>query len=447
MAGIRGHLPTVNEMRTSMRQMLSSAAGQHQLDTFPADRPMFAPGHLLRTDGLPVDQTLAGLRRRAEKLAPGSDEAVQNHALHERIVSVSDLTPALYEALAASDSSIMNWFPALAQAVNAASSDDSGDTGLDLSLPATSIWRMPIELAQFARLPYEQTNAVSRELFNEITADRLGLRPDGEYFIKTGGFSSKFEFANARCAEPAEAGEYFQVITNSAMSLGAATTVDLCAREYVEPDPGTPTIYHGMPLRTELRAFIDLGPQALGPHEPEPAGHGVLGVTPYWHPSVMKRALALAEDRPGMDHIAGDYRTYCEHEPVLRAGFERWREPVAQTLQTLVPHLRAAGLSGAWSVDFMVTGERLWLIDMALMACSALSEQLLVTDEYATAGPTVTRPLARELVYTVPRRRGTGRTPGLGDADGAGFQVIGPPDAGIAYRYRWHQAPLPSAHN
>lgn len=431
--------------RQDLKKVLANAIGPADalLEKLrAANAPMFAPGYLLRSDGLPVDKTLAGLRERALNPATTPATRHQCHAVHQRTASISDATEDLYAAMSAEHNSIMAWFPALADAVAL------GTTSFEL--PATSIWRAPIEIAQYLRLPYEQTNTASREHVNAIVADALGLDTaldehgrTRDYFLKTGAFSSKFEFANTHCAEAHEAGEYFHVINNAAMSLGAGLTVDLCAREYIEPEPGTPSIYHGMPLRTEMRAFVDLdAPGDDGGRDPR-----LLGITPYWHPSVMKRALALAADTPGLDHVGGDYQTYLAHEQTLRADFDAHLHEVAVELNYLLEPLRAAGLRGAWSIDVMLTGQRKHIIDMSLMATSALAELLTVTDEYAFVSPVDVAARSGELVWTTTDRERfpvRAACPPIGQSTTGSWIVTetGTP----AYRYRWTE-PRPAIEN
>ncbi|RFA34724.1 hypothetical protein CAI16_10740 [Virgibacillus dokdonensis] len=61
-----------------------------------------------------------------------------------------------------------------------------------------------------------------KNLFTQFIFDHFGREDDKTYFIKTGTFSSKFYFTNAKCSEPREMGEYFQVINNFAMLVGGA---------------------------------------------------------------------------------------------------------------------------------------------------------------------------------------------------------------------------------
>lgn len=351
---------------TALSSMLNPA-GQPDPELSP-QVVQFHPGHLWRTDGFDVDATLADIRRRAEKTGADSD-----HALAMRIESVSDLTPALYEQFANNPASIAHWFPILEQALAALG------PAAPFEVPVTRIARLPIELAQYLRIEYGQTTPASREAFNKLISALFELEDDHTYFLKTGVFSSKFEFANARCTEPDQAGEYFSVINNLAMTLGAGRTVDLCVRDYIEPETGTPTIYHGMPLRTEARVFIDVAGD-----EPR-----ILGMVPYWHPVVMERALALGAAE-GFEHIKADYKAYQGYRDEMMASFTDHRDELLARVQTLLPELAAAGLAeldGQWSLDLMITGDQVYAIDMAPMRTSALTELLANTEEYSLASP------------------------------------------------------------
>lgn len=339
--------------------LIASASPAKQSDDFI----QFAPGKIARTDGLPVDETLHGLvRHHATSLAEGNQvEAERAYGLLSRLASVSDLTESLYEHFSANINSIAHWYPALYRALVA-----QGDDRL-FSVPETTIAHLPMELAQFIRIEYHDSTPASKEVFNEIIFDLFGLKDEKTYFIKTGTFSSKFEFANARCAEPREMGEYFQVVNNFAMQVGAGDSVDLCVRDYIEPEESSPTIYHGMPLRTEFRAFVDLDTDE------------VLGITPYWHPSVMRRALTMSAEM-GMTHLMDDAEVYEAHLPRLTREFEARRDEVVKGLEQLIP---SVAMTGTWSIDVMLDRGRLYLIDMSQMHSSALVDVLFNTNEYA----------------------------------------------------------------
>lgn len=315
------------------KELLSNLVNQFQA---PITRRAIRPGFIARTDGFDVDKTIADLEAQ-----PGQE------GLLSRLLSVSDLTEKLYKRFEQNMNSLYNWYPAVERALQ--------KSHTELKTPDTKVMRLPIELAQFIRLEYQETSQADKELFNRFIFDQFGLEDDKTYFIKTGTFSSKFQFANAKCSEPREMGEYFQVINNFAMQVGAGQTVDLVVREYIEDVEDNPTIYNGMPLRTEFRVFVNCDTDE------------VLGVVPYWHPIVMKRAL-----QAGLaDSIQADYKTYLAHEKKLTDEFNEHLSRVRKEINAILPNLN---LSGSYSIDVMKNGDDLYVIDLALMSESALTE-------------------------------------------------------------------------
>lgn len=304
----------------------------------PITRRAIRPGFLARTDGFDVDQMVADLEKHPDQ-----------EGLLSRILSVSDLTEKTYKRFAANPNSLYNWLPAVERALELSETD--------LKSPATKVVRLPIELAQFIRHEYQETSQEDKALFNQFIFDTFELEDDKTYFIKTGTFSSKFQFANAKCSEPREMGEYFQVINNFAMNVGAGQSVDLVVREYIEDVEQNPTIYNGMPLRTEFRVFVDCDTDAL------------IGVVPYWHPIVMKRALKAGLS----DSIQQDYQTYLAHEDKLTSEYNEQLSRVRKEIKAILPKLE---LSGQYSIDVMKNGDNLYVIDLALMSQSALTELL-----------------------------------------------------------------------
>lgn len=306
-------------------------------------------GKIARTDGFDVDGTIGDLEKRIQELPEESNERINMQHFLSRTLSVSDLTEQLYMRFAGNKNSMFNWLNEVQHAVT--------QTKTGLICPKTQVYRLPIELAQFIRLEYPDTSKEDKALFNEIIFNTFGLEDGKTYFIKTGTFSSKFQFANAKCAEPREIGEYFQVINNFAMQVGAGQTVDLVVREYIEDTEDNPTIYNGMPLRTEFRAFVDCDTKDL------------IGVVPYWNPIVMKRALSAGLS----DSMDADYQTYLAHEEKLMREYNEYLPKVKKAIQMLLPELH---LEGKYSIDVMKNGEDLYVIDLALMSESALTDLL-----------------------------------------------------------------------
>lgn len=308
----------------------------------PKLKEAIKPGYIARTDGFDVDSIIDSLEQRVKE-----DESYRG--LLSRTLSVSDLSMKLYDRFKENPNSLPNWYPAIVRALE--------QSGSYFQTPKTKTLRLPIELAQFIRIEYQDTSKRDRALFNNFIFEQFGLEDDKTYFIKTGTFSSKFQFANAKCAEPREMGEYFQVVSNFAMTVGAAHSIDLVVREYIEDVENNPTIYNGMPLRTEFRVFVDCDSDEL------------IGVVPYWHPIVMKRALAAGL----ADSIQQDYQTYLQHEDKLTRDYNDHVGAVKNEIRHLLPHL---DLKGQYSIDVMKNGDDFYVIDMALMSESALTELL-----------------------------------------------------------------------
>lgn len=358
-----------NELTTNKEVSIEQVA-QSPIDYYPSKQDMsaftdivsnitgrkgrdsIAPGKIARTDGLNVDIMIKNLMKKETEFANEGRlaEAANVKALLSRIMSVSDLTPQLYQHFAESPNSMPNWLPELTEAIKL--------SGADFELPKTTMVRLPIELAQFIRVEYQDTNKKDRDLFDKWVFDKLKLDENKTYFIKTGNFSSKFQFANAKCEEPLEMGQYFQVINNYAMTLGAGVSVDIVAREYIKDPEDNLTMYNGMPLRTEFRAFLDLDKKE------------VIGVTPYWNPVVVKGVLSA-----GLSPSAqSDYLNYLAMEDKLMRDYNDNIEYVTHNLQKLAANFE--GLSGCYSLDIMKSSVDFYAIDMALMSESALKELL-----------------------------------------------------------------------
>lgn len=117
-------------------------------------------------------------------------------------------------------------------------------------------------------------------------------------------------------------------------------------------------IYHGLPLRTEYRVFIDGD------------DNQVLGISPYWKPDVMKKRFGDAEDSDDPDMVH-DYITYSMAEESLMKRYEENKNKIVEEIGKIIPYMQ---IHGQWSIDVMQNGDDFYVIDMALAQDSALKE-------------------------------------------------------------------------
>ena len=319
---------------------------------------LIVPGMVVGSDGLiqSVDETLGDLKERIDEQQDLQTKHNLDALLH-RTASLSDLSEKLYDAFNHNRNTFSYWFPALYQAV--AKHPDF------FKIPKTTFITLPIALSQYMRLDWQETTPKTRKFFNEYLFNKFELDKDQEYFIKTGTFSSKFEFHNAHCKEPEEIGDYFHAINNFAMHVGAGLSNDLVVREWIADPENHDTIYDGMPLRTEFRVFIDCDHDQL------------IDVVPYWNPIVMKNVLS----RQGQlcDDIQKDYQTYLKNQDRLTNEFNEYQNTIRKQILPIIDDLE---LDGCWSLDVMKSGNDFYLIDMADMRDSALVD-LISKDKLA----------------------------------------------------------------
>ncbi|MBC9927189.1 hypothetical protein [Leucobacter sp. cx-169] len=353
--------PALSRAGSDQGSMARRTASAMSLDS--SVRPM-ATG-----DALTRDMPEGGAAMRLQALAQsqsieGTDDSRQQayHRFRQGL-DILDLDDLTHQMIAQNPDSMGFWLPKL-MAANA---------GRDLlRIPETTIVTVPLPLLQLTRLEYGSINGTTHEIVNRWAKEVFGLRDDGDYFIKTGTFSSKFDFRNARVrgGEVAELGDYLLYVHQLALSMasplntpsvyGAGTTVEWAVREFIEAEPGTPTIYHGLPLRCEFRVFVDCDRDR------------VLSVVPYWEPRTMKRRFSEMSDRddPNNRH---DLVTFLMAEPELARQVKQLKRRVSDAVADLLPSL---DLPGQWSLDVMVNGDDLWAIDMAQAHTSAFYESV-----------------------------------------------------------------------
>lgn len=278
-------------------------------------------------------------------------------------LDILDLDGILYDIISTNPNSMGHWLPELVEATQKQSF---------FKIPATRIIQVPMPLLQLTRQDYMSLTATTRTIVNRYCMRAFNLNVEQDYFIKTGTYSSKFLFQNAHIPagkEVTELGEYllfihFQALQMAAPTVqpapiyGASTTTEWVVREYIHDTENNPCIYHGMPLHTEYRVFVDFDTDAI------------IGVNPYWDPKIMKKRFSEGPDADTPDKIH-DYVIYLMHEETLMARYHENVDKVCSELEKMLPNIR---LSGQWSIDIMQIGEEFYLIDMGLAQNSAMIE-------------------------------------------------------------------------
>lgn len=273
-------------------------------------------------------------------------------------LDILDLDPITYEILGMNRNSMGNWLPQLVEACK----------GQDFfQIPATTIAKVPLSLLQLTRQEYTGLTPTTLAIVDQWAHKAFNLNDAKEYFIKTGTYSSKFDFRNAHVhgeKEVQELGEYLLYIHYQALQMasplctpcvyGVSTTNEWVVREFIPDKEGNPCIYEGLPLHTEYRVFVDCDSKE------------VLGIAPYWEPETMKHRFGHQKDANDPQKVH-DYIIYKAHEETLMGRFEENKDWVVDHIKEI---LKGLNLTGQWSIDVMQNGDEFWIIDMAVAESS-----------------------------------------------------------------------------
>ena len=276
-------------------------------------------------------------------------------------LDIQDLDRLTYEMLGCNPNAMGYWLPLIAPAVKS--------EGF-FKIPDTKIIKVPLPLLQLTRTDeLVSLTPATMKILDDFVRKVFKLDPNKEYFVKTGTFSSKYDFRNSYIHEPKEVnemGEYFFFLSHQGVMLasplsspsiyGASTTNEWVVRDYVKDVEKNPWIYEGMPLHTEYRVFVDFDNKE------------VLGIHPYWDAAVMKDRFEkhADADTKKMQHDSFVFRM---HEDVLADRYDKNKKTVEEHVQEVVND--AENIKGQWSIDIMQNGEEFYLIDMALAQDSA----------------------------------------------------------------------------
>lgn len=276
-------------------------------------------------------------------------------------LDILDIDPITYKMIDRNRNSMSHWFP---QIVKAAQKQKF------FKIPKTTIIKIPESLLQLTRLDYCDLSETTIKIVDDYCMKVFDLDINNEYFIKTGTYSSKYDFRNAYvhgAKEVKELGEYllfihFQALqmaamTNNVSIYGVSTTTEWVVRDFIKDKENNPKIYEGLPLHTEYRAFVDFDTKEI------------LGITPYWDEKVMKNNFSSKENEKD-PHKMHDYIIFSAHNEVMMKRYNTNIEVVKQNLQVLINNTE--NLKGQWSIDIMQNEDDFWIIDMALAVNSAL---------------------------------------------------------------------------
>lgn len=327
----------------------------------PRVRPQLAGNFIRRDMAMPTYPSLLEFYEKAFSKGEANPQFCWH--LFRQGLDILDLDPVLYAILGTNKNAIGHWLPPLAEAVT--------KHGF-FEIPKTRVIKVPMQMLQLSRLDDIDTDG-TLAVVDRFCFDAFELDENKDYFVKTGTYSSKFDFRNAHVHEPKEVrelGEYLLYIQSQAVRMagphfdsspsvyGVSTTNEWAVREYI-PDPeNSPTIYKGLPLRTEYRVFIDCDTDE------------VIGMSPYWEPEMMKKRFGHEADAAS-PHQFHDYVTFCAAEPKLMERYHANKDNVRRQVEAMLPDL---DLEGQWSLDIMQSGDTFYVIDMALASTSALRE-------------------------------------------------------------------------
>ena len=277
-------------------------------------------------------------------------------------LDILDLDPICYEMLSQNQNAMGNWLP---QLVDAVKKQDF------FKIPRTTVVKIPMTLLQLTRNDFEMLTQTTKTIVDRFCTKAFHLDEGKEYFVKTGTFSSKYDFRNAHVKgekEVKELGEYLLFIHWQALQMasplakptiyGVSTTNEWVVREFIRDKENNPCIYEGMPLHTEYRVFVDFDMDEI------------LGINPYWDPAVMKKRFEQEEDSQKAKNVH-DAIIYRMHEETLMKRYNENKEVVLKHIKDILPDVN---LEGQWSVDVMQNGDEFYIIDMALAQSSALKE-------------------------------------------------------------------------
>ena len=158
-----------------------------EISTLPEELQPQLTGRLMKIDIPDSGIALASMYNRYKNETNPRLKQQVYHSFRQGldILDVDNLTYAMIDT---NPNSMGNWLPYITAAV-----DNEGF----FKIPATKIIKLPISLLQLTRQEYMSLSKTTFDIVNEYCYNAFGLEDDKEYFIKTGTYSSKFDFTTA----------------------------------------------------------------------------------------------------------------------------------------------------------------------------------------------------------------------------------------------------------
>lgn len=352
-----------NCFQTEFSNAIDSPVSMDEIAKTPEEiRPQLT-GQFMQTEiSEPSYISLLQMYQRFKKSKKAREKKKFYHSFRQGL-DILDLDSITYQIIGMNPNSIGYWLPPLIEPVQKAGF---------FKIPKTQIMKVPLPVLQLTRLDYPKLTPTTLEIVDRFCEKAFHLDLHQDYFIKTGTYSSKFDFRNAHVTgekEVKELGQYLLFIHFQALCMahfdlsgnnqpavyGVSTTNEWCVREFIPDQEGLPTIYNGLPLHTEYRVFVDFDTNK------------VLEIHPYWDAGVMEKRFNSFQDAdtPQMLHDAVIFRTARDD---LLDKYNLNKEMICQQVERFLPQV---ALTGQWSLDVMQNGKEFWIIDLAQAENSA----------------------------------------------------------------------------
>lgn len=179
----------------------------------PGERPQLA-GELIHRQIDTVNYPLLlDMWRRAADPKRSARQRHEAYGMFRTGLDLLDLDPVMYRMLDLNPAGMDHWLPKLVEA----------NTGRGFfRIPRTTIAKVPMTLLQLSRVDYGSLTDATLDVADRWAQAAFSLDPDGSYFLKTGTYSSKYDYRNAHVAGPHEVlqiGEYLLYIQSQAVGM------------------------------------------------------------------------------------------------------------------------------------------------------------------------------------------------------------------------------------